>query len=75
MSDVHFRIETGWGTCDDCGSYDWSYTTMHVDGHEVRSWNYDGHLGGGIRFDEPEAVMEVLKALGHNVTIEETHRA
>lgn len=70
MSDVKITGSQGWGTCEDCGSYDWETFTVEVDGVVVLSHDGDSHLGGGVWHEWEDAVREILTAMGHAVEIE-----
>ncbi len=67
MADIVIRHSSGWGECDDCGSYDWEAVTVERDGQKLFFHAGDGHLGGGTWYDWREPVRAILTALGHSV--------
>lgn len=70
MSHIKITGSSGWGECDDCGSYDWEDFKVTVDGKEVLHHEGDGHMGGGIWYDWRYAVTDILTAMGHFVEID-----
>jgi hypothetical protein len=78
---AHFLIfkDSGWGTCDDCGSYNWASVKVYEDGSsDVAEYYYDGHLAGGRFNDEDdfaEGLLVAFELSGHSAEIKVVERS
>lgn len=60
-------VKKGWGSCDDCGSYNW----YSVEVPDIGYYSYyDGHLHGGLSIEE--MLLQVLQKLGNTVKVVDT---
>lgn len=73
MANITITTREGYSDCECCGSYDWEEISVKKDGTEILEHYGDGHLGGGVWHDWDQALLAVLEAMGHTVTIDRNH--
>lgn len=73
MAEIVIRHESNSGSCEDCGYYERESVWLLVDGQQVAEFWFSGHFGDGNfnPHDETSLAVEILRALGHSVTVQE----
>lgn len=70
MSKITIEVESGWDSCEDCGSYGWEDIVVKQDGVELLHHLGDDHLGGGMwEYDWIKAIKEILESLSYDVEV------
>lgn len=68
---IKIMRDSGWDSCEDCGSYDFEHVVVEKNGEVVIDKYSDSHLSGGIWYGWTDAVKEILEAVGIDVEIQE----
>lgn len=74
MPKITISIEEGSEDCETCGWYSWQNTTVFLDGKEILSNYYDGHLGNGDgnAINDFDFIEKLLDKLGFETHLEST---
>lgn len=72
---VKVDITTGYGSCEECGRYEWGEMVISRDGNQIGRRYWDGHLGGSIagpEHDLAEFIKAILSVLDIEADVNET---
>jgi hypothetical protein len=67
---IEITGQSGWDSCECCGSYTWEHYTIKKDGVVILDHLGDTHLDGGEWHSWEYAVRDILGALGYEVEID-----